>query len=71
MLTRGLANVLSTPISNALSRQVSGAILSKRATGFEVSGGRFSNMIVFVGSCFAGSAGIAFFGWRREKAGKS
>ncbi|KAI0035065.1 MFS general substrate transporter [Vararia minispora EC-137] len=72
MFTRGLGNVLSTPISNGLSsaQGSNNSGLYKRATGFEVAGGRFGSMIVFTGSCLAAGAAISFFAWWRERAGR-
>ncbi|KII90805.1 hypothetical protein PLICRDRAFT_39395 [Plicaturopsis crispa FD-325 SS-3] len=55
MLSRGVGNILSTPISTSLSRfkvwQTSG--------GYAVGGGRFENMIIYAGTCFAGAAIVA------------
>ncbi|KAJ7187252.1 MFS general substrate transporter [Mycena filopes] len=62
LFSRGLGNILSTPISAKLytsSRNVTGAI----GTGFDVGDGRFETMIIYVGTCFAGAAGIAALGW--------
>jgi MFS transporter, MCT family, solute carrier family 16 (monocarboxylic acid transporters), member 10 len=67
MFSRGLANILSTPISNALSGHGSLVPLRKIVgLGFDVADGRFRDMIIFVGSCFAGCAAIAFATWGRE-----
>ncbi len=68
MLSRGLGNVLSTPISSALSRS-KGSIspISRPSVGFKVAGGRYESMIVYVGTCFAGAAIIATVAWGVEK----
>ncbi|KAL4250659.1 Proton-linked Monocarboxylate Transporter [Abortiporus biennis] len=70
MLTRGIGNILSTPISTALQQPHSSVNSSSALnlnnnyhTGFEVSEGQYSRMIVYVGTCFAGSALITAFGW--------
>ncbi|PBK75192.1 MFS general substrate transporter [Armillaria solidipes] len=63
MLSRGLGNILCTPISSAFLATASGFDAGTARTGFQVAGGRFENMILYVGSCFAGSAGIAMLGW--------
>ncbi|KAK0441694.1 MFS general substrate transporter [Armillaria borealis] len=62
MLSRGVGNILCTPISSALST-ISESAIGKASTGFQVAGGRFENMILYVGSCFAGAAGVALLGW--------
>ncbi|PBK97305.1 MFS general substrate transporter [Armillaria gallica] len=63
MLSRGLGNILCTPISSAFLATASDFDAGTAHTGFQVAGGRFENMILYVGSCFAGSAGIAMLGW--------
>ncbi|VDB91903.1 unnamed protein product [Peniophora sp. CBMAI 1063] len=66
MCTRGLGNVLSTPLATALS---SGSGINATAavhTGFAVAGGKYKDMIVYVGTCFAAAAVIAAVGLGRE-----
>lgn len=73
MFTRGIGNILSTPISTALShldtaRSASGSALSVPETphpafGFDVADGKFAKMILYVGTCFAGVAVIALVGF--------
>ncbi|EJC98140.1 MFS general substrate transporter [Fomitiporia mediterranea MF3/22] len=58
LLTRGIGNILSTPISTALS-DISAM---SAATGESVGNGRYAKMIVYVGTCFAGAGVIAVFG---------
>ena len=75
-MTRGIGSILSTPISTALSPIRSDSMLSNGRTGFEVGGGRFSKVIVYVGTCFAGAASIAVLGWivdvrKRRGAGRN
>ncbi|KAK0187747.1 MFS general substrate transporter [Armillaria mellea] len=62
MFSRGVGNILCTPISSVLET-VSGSTVSSASTGFQVADGRFENMILYVGSCFAGAAGVALLGW--------
>ncbi|TFK53800.1 MFS general substrate transporter [Heliocybe sulcata] len=64
MLSRGFGNVLSTPISTSLSR---GEGSRSGRMGFDVAGGRFEKLIVYVGTCFAGAAVLALAGWGVEK----
>ncbi|KAA1476049.1 MFS general substrate transporter [Dentipellis sp. KUC8613] len=77
MLTRGLGNVLCTPISTSLSSITSPSMSlsnpmfqSAGKTGFEVADGRFEKLIIYVGSCFAGAAAVALVGWGGDKAGR-
>ena len=82
MLTRGIGNILSTPISTALSDissltaatgnlTVSSSFSSGNlALGFDVAGGRYAKMIVYVGTCFAGTSVIALVGWGADIYGK-
>ncbi|KAK0243884.1 MFS general substrate transporter [Armillaria nabsnona] len=62
MLSRGVGNILCTPISSVLET-VSSSAVGSASTGFEVADGRFENMILYVGSCFAGAAGLGLLGW--------
>lgn len=71
MFSRGLGNVLSTPISNALLTRTAvklsaRAILVARTTGFEVANGRFNHIIVFTGACLVGTAALSLAAWSRE-----
>ncbi|KZV73163.1 hypothetical protein PENSPDRAFT_663195 [Peniophora sp. CONT] len=67
MCTRGLGNVLSTPLATALSSGGSGFNATAAVhTGFAVAGGKYKDMIVYVGSCFAAAAVIAVVGLGRE-----
>ncbi|KAJ7160123.1 MFS general substrate transporter [Mycena filopes] len=64
LLSRGIGNILSTPLAAKLyggsAHNVTGGGAS---TGFEVGEGRFENMIIYLGTCFAGAAGVAALGW--------
>ena len=73
MLTRGIGNILSTPISTALSDissltaatgdlTASSSTSGNLALGFDVADGRYARMIVRVGICFAGTGMIALLG---------
>jgi MFS transporter, MCT family, solute carrier family 16 (monocarboxylic acid transporters), member 10 len=67
MLSRGLGNILSTPVSTSLTGQ-SGAdsILNRFQTGFAVDGNKYEHLIIYVGTCFAGAAALALSGWFQE-----
>lgn len=71
MLSRGIGNVLSTPISTVLSAVVDGVDVGhlRLKTGLEVAGGRFEKVIVYVGTCFAGAAVVALVGMGAERVG--
>ncbi|KAK0221521.1 hypothetical protein IW262DRAFT_1459774 [Armillaria fumosa] len=60
ILSRGLGNLLCT---SSAFLTTSDFDFGMARTDFQVAGGRFENMIIYVGSCFAGSAGIAMLGW--------
>ncbi|KDQ58232.1 hypothetical protein JAAARDRAFT_129670, partial [Jaapia argillacea MUCL 33604] len=67
MLSRGLGNVLSTPISTSLaniSPMVSG--MGSGKTGFAIDEGRFDRLIIYCGACYAVVAAVALVGWIRE-----
>ncbi|KAA1476050.1 MFS general substrate transporter [Dentipellis sp. KUC8613] len=79
MLSRGLGNVLCSPISTSLSSVTSPSVAlsgtgtmfqSAGKTGFDVADGRFEKLIIYVGSCFAGAAVVALVGWGGDKAGR-
>ncbi|KAL1743086.1 major facilitator superfamily domain-containing protein [Schizophyllum fasciatum] len=63
-MCRGIGNVLSTPIATALIGKSAQAMVG--STGFAVGDGRFGSMIIYSGTCFAGAAGLAVFGWRSD-----
>ncbi|KAK7047428.1 hypothetical protein VNI00_006659 [Paramarasmius palmivorus] len=69
MFSRGIGNILSTPISTALSS--SNSSLPAQNTdvhlGFAVDNGKYEKVIVYVGACFAGAAAISLMGWLGEK----
>ncbi|KAK7022125.1 major facilitator superfamily domain-containing protein [Favolaschia claudopus] len=62
LLSRGIGNIVSTPISSRLYAQAHNVTRSHDSTGFDVGQGRFENMIIYVGTCFAGAAGFAALG---------
>ncbi|KAL1745717.1 major facilitator superfamily domain-containing protein [Schizophyllum fasciatum] len=64
ILSRGIGNVLSTPIATALTG--AHALSTSLASGYAVAGGKYGGMIIYSGSCFAGAAGLALFGWRSD-----
>jgi MFS family permease len=70
MLSRGLGNVLSTPLSNRIAEASVGvwaARSGKSSTGFAIDGGRYGGMIVYVSTCFAGAAVLAVVWWGMER----
>ncbi|KAJ7643747.1 major facilitator superfamily domain-containing protein [Roridomyces roridus] len=85
LLSRGLGNIISTPISARLYAAVhnrnpefnmTSDVINSSATGFDVGDGRFGKMIIYVGTTFAGAAGVAVAGWvmdvrKRRRAGVS
>ncbi|KAJ6504693.1 major facilitator superfamily domain-containing protein [Mycena vitilis] len=62
LLSRGIGNILSTPISAKLYSQSHNVTGGLEKTGFEVGDGRFETMIIYVGTCFAAAAGAAALG---------
>jgi hypothetical protein len=76
MLSRGLGNILSTPIATALSHSSTTTLTSStfansthtnERLGFDVGGGKYEKVIIYVGTCFAAAAIIALIGWGLEK----
>jgi MCP family monocarboxylic acid transporter-like MFS transporter 10 len=67
LLSRGLGNILSTPISAKLYAQPHNVTGGVDRTGFDVGDGRFETMIIYVGTCFAGAAVIAALGWASDR----
>ncbi|QRV94217.1 major facilitator superfamily transporter [Ceratobasidium sp. AG-Ba] len=63
MLSRGLGNVLSTPVSSAL---LTGSALNYVQSGFQ-HGSRWTRLIVYTGAMFAGAAMVGLVGWKRER----
>ncbi|KAJ7739059.1 MFS general substrate transporter [Mycena maculata] len=68
LLTRGIGNVVSTPISARLYSRVRNVTDAAHleSTGFDVGNGRFETLIIYVGTCFAGAAGVAALGWAMD-----
>ncbi|KAA1476048.1 MFS general substrate transporter [Dentipellis sp. KUC8613] len=67
MLSRGLGNVLCSPVSTRLANLSTAAATTHKKTGFAIEGGRFGKLITYVGVCYAGAAAIAFVGWMGER----
>ncbi|KAJ7495833.1 major facilitator superfamily domain-containing protein [Mycena galericulata] len=65
LLSRGIGNIVSTPISAKLYAQAHN-VTGGESTGFDVGDGRFEKMIIYVGTCFAGAAGVAALGWAMD-----
>ncbi|KAJ7069458.1 MFS general substrate transporter [Mycena amicta] len=73
LLSRGIGNIVSTPISARLyagSNDSSHSHGPTHPTGFEVGDGRFKSMILYVGTCFAGAAVLAAVGWAMDSVQK-
>ena len=70
-LTRGIGNIVSTPISTALQQVHSIQSRSVHHTGFSVAGGRYQEMIIYTGTCFAGAALITVLGWSLDRRHRS
>ncbi|KAG8694917.1 hypothetical protein FRC08_008177 [Ceratobasidium sp. 394] len=62
MLSRGLGNVLSTPLSSAL---LTGSMLDHVHSGLQ-HGSRWARLIVYIGTIFAGAAFMGMIGWKRD-----
>jgi len=69
LLSRGLGNIASTPIANALLRNDPSSLMAHphSSTGFAVGDGQFENVILYVGGCFAVASVIAVAGWGMER----
>lgn len=63
LLGRGIGNIVSTPISTALQHAHVPVMHHAHKLGFTVANGQYRDMIVYVGSCFAGASAIAMIGW--------
>ncbi|KIY49211.1 MFS general substrate transporter [Fistulina hepatica ATCC 64428] len=63
LLSRGLGYIMSTPISSLLAASRKFNPNSHLHTGFQVGGGRFEGLIIFVVSCFAAASLGAALGW--------
>ena len=71
MLSRGIGNILSTPISTALqpsqSTTASMRVSSHHEIGFKLAGGRYEKVIVYAGTCFVAAAVVVAAGWIIER----
>ena len=67
LLSRGLGNVLSTPISTSLFQPRRVVSSHQAKLGFFVGGGKYEGMIVYVGTCFAASSIVALIALGFEK----
>ncbi|KAF7358948.1 MFS general substrate transporter [Mycena sanguinolenta] len=64
LLSRGIGNIVSNPISTKLLvySQTHSVASSPERTGFDVGDGRFKNIIIYVGTCFAAAASLVGLG---------
>lgn len=69
MLSRGVGNIVSTPISTALLGVPMDVAryASARGTGFAVDGGSYTSVIVYTGACFAAGTALSVIGWAVER----
>ena len=69
LLSRGVGNIVSTPISTALQHARLAITQSSGPpkTGFAVASGQYNAMIVYAGTCFAGAAVVAMIGWSLDR----
>ncbi|KAI5823250.1 MFS general substrate transporter [Schizophyllum commune Tattone D] len=67
LATRGIGNILSTPVSTALriARESNGTT-SALHLGFDVADGRYEKVIIYTGTCFVGAAVVVIMGWVME-----
>ncbi|GJE99056.1 MFS general substrate transporter [Phanerochaete sordida] len=68
LFTRGIGNVVSTPISTAL-QSVKIPFLSSSAPriGFAADDSHFAAVIIYTGACFAMAVGVATVGWALDR----
>ena len=75
LATRGLGNILCTPISTALQGHSTAGNSTvggtKAKTGFGVAGGHYSAMIAYAGSCFAAAAVVTVVGFIVDRRSQS
>ncbi|KAJ6491895.1 MFS general substrate transporter, partial [Mycena sanguinolenta] len=64
LLSRGIGNIVSNPISTKLQvyRRAHSLTSSLERTGFDVADGRFRNVIIYVGTCFAAGSSLTALG---------
>ncbi|KAJ6508307.1 major facilitator superfamily domain-containing protein [Mycena sanguinolenta] len=71
LLSRGIGNIVSTPISAQLLTGQAHNGTTPDNTGFDVGDGRFEKIIIYVGTLFAGASGVAAFGLAMDYKRKS
>lgn len=63
-LSRGIGSLVSTPITTAFQHGHSLVQSATRAhVGFDVGGGRFREVIIYTGLCFAAGSVMTLYGW--------
>ena len=68
LFTRGVGNVVSTPISTALQLvKIPIASSSAPRIGLAVDDSHFAAVIVYTGACFAVAVAVAIFGWLLDR----
>ncbi|KAL1726423.1 hypothetical protein EV714DRAFT_219331, partial [Schizophyllum commune] len=67
LATRGIGNILSTPVSTALrTARESNGTNSALHLGLDVADGRYEKVIIYTGTCFVGAAVVVIMGWVTE-----
>ena len=54
---------MSTPITTAFQHGHSLVATSAFSVGFDVAGGRFREVIIYTGLCFAAATAMTMYGW--------
>ncbi|TFK97079.1 MFS general substrate transporter [Pterulicium gracile] len=72
LFSRGIGNIVSTQIITTIMPQngnstMAGGHVRPSKLGFDVADGRFKNMIMYVGTCFAVGSIIIVAGWAKGK----
>ena len=61
--SRGIGSIVSTPITTAFQHGHSLVRTTHVKVGFDVAGGRFREVIIYTGLCFAAGSAVTLYGW--------
>lgn len=61
--SRGIGSIVSTPIATAFQHGHSLVETTRAKVGFDVGGGRFREVIIYTGLCFAAGSIMTLYGW--------